>query len=173
MFIRVINYIDDSENKRNIHFIIIMSLVTSLFSPWSPALRLLVSGYNACYHSVQNLLSSRMLSKNIKFKIYKIMILTVVFYGCETWSLTLREERRMRVFETRMMRRMFGPKRDKIPGEWRKLYKEELSDFYSSPNIVHVSKSRRLRWAGHVALMGERILVVKPGGKYTTWKTQA
>jgi len=114
-----------------------------------------------------------MLSKNIKFKIYKIMILTVVFYGCETWSLTLREERRMRVFETRMMRRMFGPKRDKIPGEWRKLYKEELSDFYSSPNIVHVSKSRRLRWAGHVALMGERILVVKPGGKYTTWKTQA
>ena len=76
----------------------------------------------------------------------------------------------MKVFETRMMRRMFGPKRDKIPGEWRKLHKEELSDFYSSPNIVRVSKSRRLRWAVHVALMEEkrsvhRILVVKPEGK--------
>jgi len=118
---------------------------------------------------VQNILSSRLLSDNIKFKIYGIIILPV-FLGRETWSLTLREERRMIVIETRMMRRMFGPKRDKITGKWRKLHKEELSDLYSSPNIVRVIKSRRLRWAGHVALMGERrsvhrILVVKPEGK--------
>ena len=101
---------------------------------------------NACYHSVQNLLSSNLLSKNLK--IYRTIILLVVLYGCETWSLTLREERRQRVFENRVMRRIFGPRRDDGTGQWRKLRNEELNDLYSSPNIVRVIKSRRMRWAG-------------------------
>ena len=75
-------------------------------------------------------------------------------YGCETWSLTLREERRLRVFENRVLRRVFGPKRDEVTGEWRKLHNEELRDLYSLRNIVRVVKSRRMRWAGHVARMG-------------------
>ena len=75
----------------------------------------------------------------------------VVSYGCETWSLTLREERRLRVFENRVLRRIFGPKRDEVTGEWRKLHNEELNNMYFSPNIVRVIKSRRMRWAGHVA----------------------
>ena len=87
--------------------------------------------------------------------IYRTMILPVVLYGCETWSLTLREERRLRVFENGVLRRVFGPKRDEVTGEWRKLHNEELSDLYSLPNIVRVVKSRRMRWAGHVARMGE------------------
>jgi hypothetical protein len=79
----------------------------------------------------------------------------VVLYGCETWSLTLREDRRLRVFENRVLRRVFGRKRDEVTGEWRKLHNEELNDPYSLPNIVRVVKSRRMRWAGHVARMGE------------------
>jgi len=79
---------------------------------------------NTCYYSVQNLLSSRLLSKNLKIKIYRTIILAVVLYGCETWSLILREERRLRVFENRVLRRVFGPKRDEITGEWRKLHNE-------------------------------------------------
>jgi hypothetical protein len=78
---------------------------------------------NACYLSVQNLLSSRLLSKNIKIRIYKTIILPVVLYGCETWSLTLREEHRLREFENRVLRRIFGPKRDEVTGEWRKIAK--------------------------------------------------
>jgi hypothetical protein len=76
---------------------------------------------NACYHSVQSLLSSRLLSKDLKIRIYKTIILPVVLYECETWSLTLREEHRLRVFENRVLRRIFGPKRDEATGEWRKL----------------------------------------------------
>ena len=110
---------------------------------------------NACYYSVQNLLSSRLLSKNLKIKIYRPLILPVVLYGCETWLLTLREECRLRVFENRVLRRVFGPKRDEVTGEWRKLHNEELRDLYSLPKIVQVAKSRRMRWAGHVARMGE------------------
>ena len=72
----------------------------------------------------------------LKIKIYKTTILPVVLYGCETWSLTLRDERRLRVFENRVLRRVFGPKRDEVTGEWRKLHNEELSDLYSLPNIV-------------------------------------
>ena len=125
---------------------------------------------NACYYSVQNLLSSRLLSKNVKIKIYRTIILPVVLYGCETWSLTLRKERRLRVFENRVLRRVFGSKRDEVTGEWRKLNIEELRDLYSLPNIVRVVKSRRMRWAGHVARMWEgrgvhRVLVRKPEGK--------
>jgi hypothetical protein len=119
---------------------------------------------NACYHSVQDLLSSSLLSKNTKIKIYRTIILPVVLYGCETWSLTQREEHRLRVFENRVLRRIFGPKRDEITRDWRRLHNEELNELYSSPNIIRVIKSRRMRWAGHVARMGDgrgayRILV--------------
>ena len=104
---------------------------------------------------MQILLSSRFLSKNLKIKIYRTVILPVVLYGCETWSLTLQEERKLRVFENRVIRRIFGPRRDEVTGEWRRLHNEELNDLYSSPNIVRVIKSRRMRWAVHVARMGE------------------
>jgi dihydrofolate reductase len=104
---------------------------------------------------VQNLLSSRSLSKNLKNKIYRNITLPVVLYGRETWSLILREERRLRVFENRVLSRVFGTKRDEVTEEWRKLHNEELNDLYSLPKIVRVVKSRRMRWAGHVAHMGE------------------
>ena len=92
------------------------------------------------------------------------------FYGCETWSLTLREERKLRVFENMVLWRIFGPRREEVMGEWRRLHNEELNDLYSSPNIVRVIKSRRMRWAGHVQRMGDergayRVLVGKPDGK--------
>jgi hypothetical protein len=77
-------------------------------------------------------------------------------YGCETWSLTLREEHKLRVFENRMLRRIFGPKRDEVKGEWKKLHNEELRDLYSSPSIIRIIKSRRMKWAGHAARMGEK-----------------
>jgi hypothetical protein len=95
----------------------------------------------------------------------------VVLYGCKTWSLTLREERKLRVFENRVLRKVYGPKRDEVTGKWRKLHNEELNDLYSLPNIVRVVKSRRMRWAGHAARMGEnsvvhRVLVGKPEEKW-------
>jgi hypothetical protein len=100
---------------------------------------------NACYHSVQCLLSSGLLSRNVNVKIYKTIILPVVLYGYETWSLTLREENRLRVFENRILRRIFGPKRDEVTGKWRKLHTKELHILYSAPNIIRQIKSRRLR----------------------------
>jgi hypothetical protein len=111
-----------------------------------------------------------LLSKNTKIKVYRTVVLTVVLYGCETWSVTLREEQRLRVFENRVLRRIFGRKRDEATGELRRLHKEELNDLYSSPNIMRVIKSRRMRWVGHVARMGEktgayRILVGRPEGR--------
>ena len=125
---------------------------------------------NACYHSVQNFWSSSLLSKNIKIKIYRTIILPLVLYGYETWLLTLMEEYRLRGFENWVLRRIFGPQRDEVTGEWRRLYKMELNDLYCSPNVIRVSKSRRMRWVGHVACMGERIgayrvLVRKPEGR--------
>jgi hypothetical protein len=92
-------------------------------------------------HSVQNLLSS---GKKVKIRIYKTVILSLVLYGCETWSLTLREEHRLRVFENRVLRKIFGPKGDEVMGEWRKLHNEELRDLYSSPSIIRIIKPRRM-----------------------------
>jgi hypothetical protein len=91
---------------------------------------------SACYRSVHSLLSSRLLSRNVKVKIYKTILLPVVLYGCGTWSVTLREERKLRVFENRVLRRIFGPKRDEVTGEWRKLHYGELHNLYSSTNII-------------------------------------
>ncbi|KAJ4430005.1 hypothetical protein ANN_22213 [Periplaneta americana] len=106
---------------------------------------------NACYYSVEKLLSSSLLSKNLKVRIYKTVILPVVPYGCETWTLTLREEQRLKVFENKVLRKIFGAKRDEVTGEWRRLHNAELHALYSSPDIIRNIKSRRLRWAGHVA----------------------
>jgi hypothetical protein len=94
----------------------------------------------------------------------------LVLYGCESWSLTLREEHRLRVFENRVLRGIFGPKRDEVTGEWRKLHNEELRDLYSSPHISRIIRSKGMRWAGHVARMGKkrnayRLLVGKPEGR--------
>jgi hypothetical protein len=121
----------------------------------------------ACYHSMQNLLSSCLLSKSVKIKTYITVILLVVLYGCETWSLTLREECRLRVFKKRVLRRIFGSKRDEVRGEWRRLHNKELYALYSSPDTIRMSKSRRLKWAGHIACIGERrgayrVLMGKP-----------
>ena len=132
---------------------------------------------NACYYSVQNLLSSSLLSKTLKMiKIYRTIIFPVVLYGCETWSLTLMEEHRLRVFENRVLRRVFGPKRDEVKGEWRKLHNEELRDLYSLPNIVRAVKSRRMSWVGHVhAWGGERCAQdssVETRGKEAIGETQ-
>ena len=99
-------------------------------------------------------MSSSFLYKNVKVKIYRTIILPIVLYGCEVWSLTLRQECRLRVFENKMLRRIFGPKRDEVTGEWRRLHNKELYALYYPPDISRVIKSRRLRWAGHVARMG-------------------
>jgi hypothetical protein len=101
---------------------------------------------NVCYYSVQNLLSSRLISKNLKIKIYKTVILPIALYGCETWSFTLREEDRLKGFENRVLR-IFGPEREE-DGSWRKLHNDEFHCLYSSPNIVRVIKSRRMRTCG-------------------------
>jgi hypothetical protein len=111
-----------------------------------------------------------LLSKNLNIKIYRTIILPAVLYGCETWCLTLSEERGLRVFENRELRGIFEPKREKIIWEWKKLHNEERNDLYCSPNIVRVFKSRRMRWAGHVARMEERrginrVFVGEPGVK--------
>jgi hypothetical protein len=105
---------------------------------------------------VQNLLSSRLPSKNTKIRVYGTVVLPDVLYGCETSSLAVREGQRLKVFENRVLRGIFGPKRDEATGEWRRLHNEELNDLYSSPNIIRFIKSRRMRWAGHVAHMGKR-----------------
>jgi hypothetical protein len=117
---------------------------------------------------LQIFLSSSLLSKNIKIKKRRTIILPVILYGYETWPFTLREEHRLRLFENRVLRRLFGPKRDEVTGEWRRLHNEELNDLYS-PNTIRVIKSRTMSWVEHVACMGERrgayrILVGRPDG---------
>jgi hypothetical protein len=121
---------------------------------------------NACYHSV---LSSHLTSRKLKIKIYRTVILAVVLYGCEAWSLTLREEHRLRVFENRVLR-IFGPKREEDGCHGENYIMMQLHSLYSSPNNVRVIKSRRTRWAGHGARIGEgrgvyRVLVGRPEGK--------
>jgi hypothetical protein len=111
-----------------------------------------------------------LLSGDVKVKTYKTIILPVVLYGCETWFVTLREEHRLRVFENRVLRGMFGPKRDEVMEEWRKMHNGELHNLWTSPDLVRQIKSRRMRWAGHVACMGggrnvHRVWVGKPEGK--------
>jgi hypothetical protein len=125
---------------------------------------------NAFYHSVQNVLSSRLVPKNVNIGVYKTIILPVALYGCEAWSLTLREQHRLRVFNNRVLRRIFGPKGDKVTRRWRKLHNVELRSLYSLPSIIRIIKSRWIRRAGHVARMGEkgiayRLFVGKPEGK--------
>jgi hypothetical protein len=117
----------------------------------------------------------RQLSKNLKIKIYRTTIFPVVLYGSETWSLTLKEERRLRFSENRTLRRIFGSNRDEVTEDWRILQNEELNDLYSSHNIVRVIKSKRMRWTGHVARMGERrgiyrVLVGKPERTRPRWR---
>jgi hypothetical protein len=125
---------------------------------------------NASYHSVQSLLSSRLLSRNLKVKICKTIILPIILYECETWSLILREEHRLRVFENRVLRRIFCSKRVEVRGEWRKLHNGELDNLYSSADIIRQIKSMRMRWAGHVTRMVEgrnvyRVSIGKPEGE--------
>jgi hypothetical protein len=110
---------------------------------------------SACFHSVQNLLSSRLLSKNVRTKILKPIIFAVVLHGRETWSLTLREERRLGVFEKRVLRRIFLPIRDEIISGWRKLHNEELHNSFSSPNIMIMMKTKKIIRIGRVGLKKE------------------
>jgi hypothetical protein len=100
------------------------------------------------------------LTKNVNIKIYKTIISPVVLYGYETWSLTLRDDHRLRAFENRVLRRIFRPREDEVRGEWRKLHNEDLRDLYTSKSIIGMAKLRRMRWAGHVALMGRKGMLI-------------
>jgi hypothetical protein len=119
---------------------------------------------NSCYHSSQNHLSSSLLPKNLKIRIYRSIILSVVLCGCETWLHTLRVERRLRVFESWVLRRIFGPTRYQVRGGMRKLHNEELNDPYCLPNFVRVITSRWMRWTERVARIGKR------KGAYRVWR---
>jgi hypothetical protein len=107
-------------------------------------------------HSVQKLLSSRLQYRKVKIRIYNNIILSAVLYGYETWSLILREEHRLRVFTNRLLKRIFGPKRDEVRGGLRKMHNEGFHNLYSSPSIIRMNRSRRMRWVVDVARMGRR-----------------
>jgi hypothetical protein len=114
-------------------------------------IKITLNSGNACYHSVQNLLSSCLVSKSINIRTYTTIILPVVLYGCETWSLALRWEYGLGMFENSVLRRIYGAKRDELMGGWIKLHNKELRNPYSSSRIIRMIKSRWVRWAGHVA----------------------
>jgi hypothetical protein len=123
-------------------------------------------------------MSSRLLSRNLKVKIYRTIILPVVSYGCETWSLTLRLEHRLRVFEKRVLRRIFGRKRNDITGEWRKLHNEELYILSSSQDTIRQINSRKISWVEQVACMGGgrnlyRVFWWKRQKEKISWNTKA
>jgi len=125
---------------------------------------------NACYHSLQNTLSSSFLSTNINTKIYRSLILPLVLYGLQAWSLTLREEHRLRLFDNMVLKTIFRLKRDEVTGEWRRIHKGKVYNLYTSPNIIRVIKSRRTRWPGHVERLWEMraaymVLVGRPEGR--------
>jgi hypothetical protein len=122
---------------------------------------------NACYLSVQDLLSSSLLSKNTKINIYRIIILPIVLYGCETWSLTLRKEHRPRVFKNRVLRRIFGPKRDEVTRESRILHTEKRNDLYSSPNIICVYQIKKNEVGGACSTYGGREKCIQDFGAET------
>jgi hypothetical protein len=116
---------------------------------------------NACYHSIQSLLSSCLLSRNVKVKKYKTTVLPAVLYGCETLALASRDEHKLRVFENMVLRTISGPKRDKVLGEWRKLHNAELHNMYSYSRIIRQIKAKRMRWVGHVAHMQQERKVTR------------
>jgi hypothetical protein len=147
--------IDNSSFKRAAELKYLRTTLTNQNSIQEESNKRLKLG-NFCYHSVQDLLSSSLLFKNLKIKIYRTIILPVVLYGCESWPPILREERRLKVFENRVLRRIFVPKRDEVAGEWRKLHNVELNDLYCSPSVTGAIKSRRMRWAFRVVRIGER-----------------
>ena len=115
-------------------------------------------------------MSSQLLSKNIKLKIHETVLLPVILYVCETWTLTLREEKRLTVFKNKVLRKIFGLKRDDQTDQWRRLHNGELNDLYGKSDIIRIVMSRRVRWAGHVAPMGNervtwKLIVGKPESK--------
>ena len=125
---------------------------------------------NAFYPLLQNLLPPSLLSRNMKVDIYRNLIVPVVLYGCETWSLTTKEDRKLRVFENMVLSRIFLPKREEVTWEWRRLHTGELNDLCCSLNIIRVIKSRRMGWVGHVARIGDsrcanKVLVGRHEGK--------
>jgi hypothetical protein len=109
-------------------------------------------------------LSSSLLSKNIKIKIHRTIILPVLLYGCDTWTLTLREVHRLRVYQNRVLGRIFGLRKDEVTGNWRRLHNKELSDLYSSPNIIQVITSKRMRQAGQVTCIGWEMMCIQVFG---------
>jgi len=144
---------DDNSFERLEDFKYLEETLTNQYSIQKEIISRLKSG-NGCYLSVQNIFFSSLLSKNLKIKKCRIIILPVARHGFENWSLTLRQKRRLRVFESRVLRRTFASTRDEVTGEWRKLHNGELNDLFSLLNIVRVIKPTRMRWAGHVARLG-------------------